>query len=225
MTEHPLDNPIWSALTTNHAHLALGDGSARRYPLAITALTGLRAADSTGFADLAAMVAPGSVVPLFLASPEPPPFDVVYSRDIAQMVCAQPIASPAGFAITPLGVADVAEMLALVELTKPGPFGPRTIQFGDFFGIRVQGQLAAMAGTRLRPQGFTEISAVCTHPDFQRRGYGEALVRQVAAVVQARHEIACLHVKTDNAQAVRTYEKLGFIQRRVIHLRTVRLPG
>lgn len=229
MQAHPLDNPIWSALTGAHATFAVRHGEAGRYPPDMTSLMGLRAPSAEAFADLAVLLGPGGVAPLFLAEPIdlPAPFVTVYSRDIAQMHCPVPLpqsndAIPPG--VRPLVQADVVAMEALVELTKPGPFGPRTIDFGDYFGIEADGVLVAMAGTRLRPEGATEISAVCTHPDHQGHGYGRTLVGQVGRMIQARGETAFLHVKTDNQAAVRAYRALGFIQRRVIHLRVGRVP-
>jgi predicted GNAT family acetyltransferase len=227
MEDHPLDNPVWSALTNAHAHFAIGMGKALRYPPAMTSLIGLCDATPASYADLAELVGPGGVAPLFLAHPvDPPaPFTVVYSRDIAQMHCPTPVPTPSdplATRIRPLDPDDVPAMEALVELTKPGPFGPRTIDYGDFFGIDMDGTLVAMAGTRLRSVGATEISAVCCHPQHQGHGFGRALVAHVGRIIQARGETAFLHVKTDNDAAVRAYRALGFVQRRIIHLRVGR---
>lgn len=229
MQDHPLDNPIWSALAGTHAPLALVQGDARRYPVEMTSLMGLRAPGPEAYRDLATLLGPGGVAPLFLAAPvDPPaPFTVVYARDIAQMHCTIPLAPPSAAQaarMRKLVAADVPAMEALVALTKPGPFGPRSIEFGDFFGIEDGGALVAMAGTRLRPEGATEISAVCTHPDHQGHGFGRALVAHVGRIIQARGETAFLHVKTDNDFAVRAYRALGFVQRRTIHLRVGRVP-
>jgi ribosomal protein S18 acetylase RimI-like enzyme len=229
MKSDPLDNPIWSSLAGTHAPYAIGRGEARRYPAEMTSLMALRAPTPQAFVDLQNLLGPGGVAPLFLAEPvDPPaPFTLVYSRDITQMHAPAPIAAPSPAAsarMRPLVPADVSAMQALVDLTKPGPFGPRSIEFGDFFGIEAQGALVAMAGTRLRPQGATEISAVCTHPDHQGQGFGRALVAHIGRLIQARGEIAFLHVKTNNEFAVRAYRALGFTQRRFIHLRVGRVP-
>jgi ribosomal protein S18 acetylase RimI-like enzyme len=227
MPHTALDNPVWSALITTHAGFAIGDGAARRYPADVTPMVGMESADDAGFTALRALVGPGATVPLFLSSDDPPPFPVVYARDIAQMVLASHVANPRhdlGRPLCKLDTADVPEMLALAELTKPGPFGHRTVEFGGFLGIREGGILVAMAGTRLRPAGFCEISAVCVHPDWQGRGYGRAVTEGVVATVQGRGEIAFLHVKTDNAAARNVYLGLGFQDRRSIHLRVIRLP-
>ena len=114
------------------------------------------------------------------------------------------------FEILPLGEADAAEMLALATLTKPGPFFSRTHQLGGFIGVRVGGQLAAMAGERMRPDGYTEASGVCVHPDHRGKGYAARLLREVTAKILKRGEKAFLHSYADNATAIGLYESLGF---------------
>ncbi len=227
MEPSPLDNPSWSALTTTHAEFAIGTGSARRYPPEVTPMVGLAAADAEGYAALRALLPDGGMAPLFLDTEAPPPFPVVYGRDIAQMVLNAPLAAPDPALrdrLLLLGVADVAEMLALVELTKPGPFGKRTIELGDYVGIREAGALVAMAGARLRPARYCEISGVCVHPEWQGRGYGRLVTQEVATRAAARGETAFLHVKTDNEAARKAYLRLGFQDRRTIHLRVLKLP-
>ena len=227
MTQSPLDNPVWSALTTTHAALAIGDGAARRYPEEICPMVGIATTEAAGYDALREVLPGGSRVPLFLDTTAPPPFPVLYARDIDQMVLpgAVPPLDP-GMAemVRSLEAESSAEMLELVALTKPGPFGPRTVELGDYVGIRDGGRLVAMAGVRLRPVGFSEISGVCVHPDWQGRGYGRAVTQAVAARVAARGETAFLHVKTDNLAARNAYLKLGFQVRRTIHLRVVSLP-
>ncbi|MEI9852841.1 MAG: GNAT family N-acetyltransferase [Sphingomonas sp.] len=110
----------------------------------------------------------------------------------------------------PLGDADAPEMLALATLTEPGPFHAHTHSLGDFVGIRVGGRLAAMAGERMKLPGFTEVSAVCTHPDFRGRGYAGALMRVVIGGILARGETPILHSYATNRHAIALYESLGF---------------
>src|SRR5262249_1306565 len=116
-----------------------------------------------------------------------------------------------------LTAADVPEMISLTRLTQPGPFGERTREMGDYFGIRVNGKLAAMAGERLKVPGFTEISAVCTHPDFLGRGYARGLMGILMQRIGARGETPFLHVRKTNARAVELYERLGFRKRLEAH--------
>jgi predicted GNAT family acetyltransferase len=109
----------------------------------------------------------------------------------------------------------VPEMLDLTKLTKPGPFGTRTRELGDYFGVRSGGTLAAMAGERLRLPGYTEISAVCTHPDHLGHGYASGLIEILMGRIFSRGELPFLHVRPDNARAIQVYERLGF-ERRVM---------
>jgi predicted GNAT family acetyltransferase len=133
------------------------------------------------------------------------------------MVCEHPPAPVEGPPLLELGGDDVPEMLALAELTQPGPFGPRTLELGRYIGIRVDRRLAAMAGERMRPDGATEISAVCTHPDFTGRGYARALMTPLMADAFAAGRRPILHVKTENG-AKRLYERLGFTVRHAMSL-------
>jgi predicted GNAT family acetyltransferase len=118
-------------------------------------------------------------------------------------------------------VADLPEMLALTKLTEPGPFLPRTIQLGAYYGVHESGLLVAMAGERLKLTGYTEVSAVCTHPDFRGRGYGNALMSAVMAGIMNRGETPFLHVRTENP-ALHLYQKLGFRLRAKLHLAVIK---
>lgn len=220
-----LDNPIWFALTTAHAPLALGSGLARRYPSAMSPLAGLLKPTPEAFADLRALPDPGQGAGLFTAEPVdvPDDWEVVRARRIEQMVCEQAPPSPSrAHDLLTLGASDVPEMLALAAATEPGPFLPETYRMGRYLGIRSDtGRLVAMAGERLRLTGFTELSAVCTHPEFQGHGHARALVTALASQTLAEGALPFLHVKTENgAKAV--YEKLGFTVRRGIQLTVIR---
>lgn len=121
-----------------------------------------------------------------------------------------------------LGPGDVPEMLALTAATKPGPFLPRTIRMGRYFGIRAEdGRLAAMAGERLLPDGFTEISAVCTDPGFRGRGYGRRLVSSLAGMIMGELRIPFLHVLPENDGAKSVYKKVGFRVRQTMRLAVI----
>jgi predicted GNAT family acetyltransferase len=224
---HSLDNPIWNALTTGHAAFALGDGLARCYPSAVSRLAGMREWSPEAFADLRELVAPEGRVGLFTPEPLVVPDDwiVVGERWIDQMVCDAPVHELAqdGPELVELGEGDVPEMLALTELTQPGPFGARTFEMGRYLGVRVDGRLVAMAGERLRLAGATEISAVCTDPAFTGRGYARALMAPLMAKAGTEDQLPILHVKTENG-AKHLYEKLGFRVRRAIRLTSVRRP-
>jgi GNAT superfamily N-acetyltransferase len=224
----PLDTPIWNALTTDHAALALGDGLARRYPSEMSPLAAMRDGSPQAFAELRALVAPGGRVGLFTPEPLAVPDDwiVVGERWIDQMVCdaPPPPALTGGPELVELGEEDVPEMLALTAATQPGPFAERTVEMGRYLGIRTDaGRLVAMAGERLRASGATEISAVCTDPAFTGRGYARAVMVPLMAEAAAERRLPILHVKTENG-AKHLYAKLGFRVRRALRLTSIRRP-
>jgi ribosomal protein S18 acetylase RimI-like enzyme len=220
-----LDNPIWNSLVTCHAHLAVGsdvgNGLARRYPSDIGPLSGLREQTPKAYADLAATVPERDLAVLFLEGPPEPPADwqLLRSGTLVQMICsAMPQPAPLVESIVPLRPADFPEMVALAVLTEPGPFHAQTARLGGFLGIRVDGRLAAMAGQRLAPPGFAEVSAVCTHPDFRGRGFAGALVAAVTRSIYAQGAWPFLTVFETNKAAMRIYRQEGFVVRRTLHL-------
>jgi len=219
-----LDNPIWHALNTHHATLAIGNEHAKRYPALVTPLAGMAGQDARAFDSLAAILGAQPMVGLFLDRPaEPPPdFDVLQAHPIRQMVWDGSSVPVASEAVTPMTAADVAEMVALADLTRPGPMFERVLELGRYFGVRDGSRLVAVAGERLHLVGYTEVSGVCTHPEYRGRGLASRLVSALVARITARSETPFLHLKTDNASAERVYEALGFKTRRLIHLAIVR---
>jgi predicted GNAT family acetyltransferase len=143
--------------------------------------------------------------------------------EVMQMVCENlvPTAEPE---MIELGTQDVPEMLELIRLTEPGPFKERANELGKFYGVRDNGRLVAMAGERIRLTGFTEISAVCTHPDFQRRGLARGLMHRISREILARDEVPFLHVFAGNANAMSAYETLGFQRRQVFTGVVIKAP-
>ena len=136
------------------------------------------------------------------------------------MICEASVASPPVAPLS-LGTTDVPEMLELTAATEPGPFLPQTIQMGSYFGIRASdGRLAAMAGERLQSTAFTEISAVCTHPEFRGRGYARDLTTFLAAQILASGKTPFLHVKSENGAKV-VYQKIGFRLRAAMYLTVI----
>jgi ribosomal protein S18 acetylase RimI-like enzyme len=223
-TLEALDNPIWFALTTEHRLLAQSHGLARRYPADVSPLAALLRPTNEAFADLQRLVTRGEHIALFTASPldVPSAWQVDRSRWIDQMICD---ASPAPPAVAPLalGTTDVPEMLELTAATEPGPFLAQTIQMGRYVGIRASnGRLVAMAGERLKSTECSEISAVCTHPEFRNRGYARALVTFLAAQILAAGKTPFLHVKSENG-ATAVYRKIGFRLRAAICLTVISL--
>ncbi len=219
-----LDNPVWSALSTTHSSFAEGDAFAKRYPFDVAPFAAIGDQSAESYHSLAQLLDPGETVALPLAAmPDlPAGWTNVRRIDSAQMVWKGSAPPPVNHDIDRLNILRVDEMLALVELTKPGPFLRRTPELGSYLGIYEAGQLVAMAGERLRPLGHTEISAVCTHPEYRGRGYASSLVSALIQKITKRDEIPFLHVRSENVGAIRVYEKLGFKTRRVINIAIVK---
>jgi len=219
---HPLDAVIWRALTGVQESLAEGDERARRYPAAIAPFAATRDTEPASFRSLLALVSGDDGIALFTTEEvkAPSAFSVIRRDSVDQMVLedAGACAAQLGASIVGLGVADVPEMLALVSVTQPGPFGPRTIELGDYIGIRQRGKLVAMAGERMRLDGFTELSAVCVEPAYRGHGFAVELVRSLVSSITARSEIPFLHVFSSNLAAIALYRKLGFTLRRRMRL-------
>lgn len=215
-----LDRPIWSALTTRQKHLAEGGPRALRYPVDMTPFADMIDLSAASFAALGDLMTGSQVAALFTPEPVDVPagFKVVLAETGEQMI-GSPADSPLRDAeIVTLGPADVPAMMALTELTKPGPFALRTHELGTFFGIRAGGELVAMAGERMKPGNFTEITAVCVHPDHRGRRYAQALLAAVARQIEARGEIPFLHVFSNNASAIPLYRRQGMRIRRRLHV-------
>ena len=231
---HPLDNPVWAALTGPQRAVAERVGSVARYLPGVSPFGAF--AEPPGPDDWRAMerlVGPGAVaiVPGHTGHP-PDGWALEYDGQGIQLTAAHLLAGTADVAanrpdidVVPLGAAEADEMVALVQLTRPGPFSPRTFELGGYVGVRHEGVLVAMAGQRFRPEGWCEISAVATHPDHRRQGLGEHVVRMVAAGIAARGETAFLHTAADNTNAIRLYEAMGFTLRRRVRFVAARAPG
>jgi predicted GNAT family acetyltransferase len=217
---HPLDHPIWTALSTRQQALAEGGARVRRYPMAIAPFAAMADMSAQSFAALGALMSGTEVAVLFTpdAVTAPAGFKTLLAETGEQMVVAPAEASVRGVEIVTLGADDIADMMELTALTKPGPFSARTHELGSFFGIRVNGQLAAMAGERMKPAEYTEMSAVCVHPSHRGRGYGQRLLGAVSSQILARGEIPFLHVFTHNESAIALYRRQGMEIRRRLHV-------
>ncbi|WP_329742345.1 GNAT family N-acetyltransferase [Dyella sp. A6] len=218
---HPLDRPVWSSLTTAHHALSLGNALARRYASDVNLFASACDDSTEALAALAALVDPGQqVYQLQVPAIAIPPALVATKQAWGvQMVATAPLAPAADTSgMVLLGDTDASEMLALARLTQPGPFLAHTHRMGQFTGIRIDGRLAAMAGERFRFPGWTEVSGVCTHPDFRGRGLARRLSQHVAAGIATRGDTAFLHAWRDNTAAIRLYESLGFAWRSDVHV-------
>lgn len=228
LVDDVLDNPVWAALTGPHASFAEVNGQAARYRSDVTVFAALAdQTDPAAWHDFAELLGPGgtAVMP-FLRAPLPAGWALLTALPGVQM--AGPRAQPgadAGAGIVMLGADDVPEMLDLTARTRPGPFLPRTREMGTYLGVRRGGRLVAMAGERLRPTGWTEISAVCTDPAHRGQGLGGRLVTAVVAGVLARRELPFLHTTAANTGAIRLYESLGFTRRASMTFAVVQAPA
>jgi len=214
--DHPLDRPVWAALNSRWRALALGDDKALRLdpdygPFAATADNGAQA--QAALKEL--IPAAGAVAMIEALAPEIPHGVRIVQNGVLYRMIAKAMAAPARrFEAESLTDADGPDMLGLATLTEPGPFAARTHQLGEFIGVKRDGRLAAMTGERMKLPGFTEVSAVCTHPDYRGMGYAAGLTALVAERILARGETPFLHVFTHNAPAIAVYRKLGFSVRR-----------
>jgi GNAT superfamily N-acetyltransferase len=220
-----LDNPIWNALLSDHRTFAVGDGQARRYPSEVGPLSGTPDQSPASYQALHSLAGAGGVLALFFQDPPSHPLGWTLIRGglLSQMIwrglnaseIIQPRAEAAPRRLSP---ADVPEMLALAELTEPGPFRQRTVELGSYYGIFESGRLVAMAGERMSLPGYIEVSAVCTHPDVRGRGFARTLMVTVMRDIRRRGRTPFLHALADNLTAIRVYESLGFTLRRTFHL-------
>jgi ribosomal protein S18 acetylase RimI-like enzyme len=212
---HVLDDPARASLLGAHARFAESVGAVLRYDPEVSVFVALPPdPGEQDWHDAAKLLGPGGRLGIAGATATPPPdWEQVLDVPGVQMVAETVAAAPDPEAVR-LGAADVPEMLALIERTNPGPFLPRTVEMGTYLGIRRQGRLIAMAGERLHPPGFTEISAVCTDAAFRGEGLATRLVHAVAHGIVERGETPFLHASAANTTAIRLYEALGFRLRR-----------
>jgi ribosomal protein S18 acetylase RimI-like enzyme len=229
MAAHPLDNAVWHSLTGPRQALGEHALHAARFAPDVSPFAAIPDEPMPeSWDDLARLVGPGGVAVLFRRSIDPPEsWRTEYSLAGIQMVARDVRGSDDEAArdeILELCRTDVPEMLDLVAATQPGPFGTRTIEFGGYVGIRRAGRLVAMAGERLRLDGYTEISAVCTEAGHRGQGLAGRLVRLLVRRIRARDEEAFLHAAADNEPAIKLYDSLGFEIRQAIDGGVLRPP-
>lgn len=225
----PLDNPIWTALTTKQAQHAHTSALARRFPPEMTLLGALAANTAMAFDSLAQLIQRDAVTLYFTSPPQiPAGWEIVRAVELHQMVqetealppSAQASVTPAVIELTP---ADVPEMSALYVATRPGRALCQRIQkLGQFLGIREDGKLVAMGGLRLHLPGYREITTVATLPDDEGRGYGTTIVRGLIERIRSRGDRPFLTVRNDNTRAIEIYHRLGFKERRLLYSQTIR---
>jgi GNAT superfamily N-acetyltransferase len=221
-----LDRAVWFSLTGPHSNIAEGSGKARRYPVDISPFYAIEDASvQQSWTDLAALTGTSGTAVLTGTGLELPSSWTYLDGGFGiQMTGENVVGIEDGEAIS-LGRSDVPEMLDLVARAQPGPFLPRTIELGGYRGIRSRGALVAMAGCRLNPTGWREISAVCTDSDFRGHGLARRLVLDVVSQIRKEGEIPFLHVSESNENAIRLYEKLGFRQRSSSRFVVIQAPN
>ena len=222
-----LDRPVWASLTTHHESLSVGDSLARRYAADVNLFASTSDDSECGLAALASLIRPGEQVFVMQVPLIAVPSDLIATKSAlgVQMVATCEIeADCKPENVVELTVADAAEMLALARLTEPGPFLTRTHTMGAFLGIRIGGQLVAMAGERFRFPGYTEVSGVCTRPEFRGRGFARRLSAAVAARIESRGERPFLHAWKTNLPAIALYESLGFEVRAEVNVTVIERP-
>jgi ribosomal protein S18 acetylase RimI-like enzyme len=214
-----LDNPVYHALISGDAPLSSGEGNVKFFDEEVSPFAGFPTEYDKGFDELYHILPPGRKILYATTKQMDEPFgwqlkayiqgvQFVYDADCPDQPSIQPV---------PLDIKNVDEMVQLAVLTKPGPFGKRTIDFGSYYGIFEDGQLAAMTGQRLHVANYTEVSAVCTHPRFLGRGYATALLQHQLNLICRQEQTPFLHVREDNARAIAVYERLGFKRRGPMH--------
>jgi len=216
-----LDRPVWASLCTAHLGLSEGDDLARRYLPDVNLFAAARDDSRAALERLSALIGPGQQAYVLQAPAiglAPALVAVKRALGVQMVDSGGQLAQESDEDIARLTEADGEDMLALATLTEPGPFLTRTHAMGQFLGVRVAGRLAAMAGERMRFPGYTEVSGVCTHPDFRGRGLARRLSAAVMASIRERGDIPFLHAWKTNTAAIRLYENLGFEHRCDVHV-------
>ena len=217
MAGHVLDNPVWHALTTQHAGLALTAEGVARYPAEIVPFAGVGEPSPRAANQLASLIDDAESVFIVGVAPEPPPgWQLEPKKPVLQMVCNERTAVVDGPDVVTMGAEQVADMIGLTDLVFPGFFRPRTLEMGSYYGIYRGSRLAAMAGERMRLDGYQELSAVCTHPDYTGRGYAQRLLGVLCNSAFDRGFTPFLHVYADNTRAIGVYRRLSFADRAIL---------
>ena len=221
-----LDNIVWHSLSGPHASFAVGSERVRRYAEGYSQLIGAAEPAAPDFDALAAFCRPGEQ--FYVAGwtgSTPASWRLDVDAVMEQYVWDAPPPAEPDLPLDRLGTAHVAEAMALVALTHPGPFGTRTLELGEFYGVIDGGRLIAMAGERMHAGDLREVSAVCTHPAFQGRGLARRLMEKVVRGQLARGQTPFLHLLSANATARALYERMGFRHHQTLAVRAVTYLG
>lgn len=221
-----LDNPFWSSLRTRHRALAQRVDDVARFPPDVAPFLGVANADVDATEAIASLVAADESVYLLGVAPNAVDgWRLEALPDLAQMICTEPIPVIDGPDVIALSEAHRHDVLALTALVYPHYFRARTMELGRYYGIYQDDRLAAIIGERLGMDAHQEISAVCTHPDCNGRGYARRLVALLSNDNLDRGRTPFLHVSHANRRAKRLYEQLGYGHRRDIPFWSLRRHG
>lgn len=209
---HPLHNPVYNALLTSDNHLSYGNEQVKYFDVEVSPFAGFAEENQHGFSELYELLPPGRKILYATTSSitQPAGWQLTHEIKGLQFVYEGDDIKAEFSNVLPLTETHVEEMIELVRLTKPGPFGKRTIDFGSYFGIFDSGKLVAMTGQRLHIENYTEISAVCTHPDHLGKGYASVLLQHQLQIILQQGQYPFLHVRDDNERAIALYQRLGF---------------
>jgi ribosomal protein S18 acetylase RimI-like enzyme len=224
MEEAALDNPVWQALTSLHASFAQGTGRVKRYRQGIVPFVACQAPAADRMDALNPWMQPGESVYIIGDLPAlPPGWTVENELPCAQMLLETPsLKENTPAAVTLLEDADAAAMYELINSVQPGYYNVDTRLLGVYYGIKENGKLVAMAGERMRFTGYTELSAICTHPGYTGRGLAQQLITALCRRHMDAGTSSFLHVALSNQRAIRLYEHIGFVKRREISFRRVK---
>jgi GNAT superfamily N-acetyltransferase len=213
-----LDNPVWYALQTTHKTFAKGTRHVQRYPVDTLQFVGCENPAGADLNELLPWTSAGERLIMIGELPVlPDNWALLRELDCIQMICEQAVSAPIKTDnVLPLHEKDIPDMLDLINLVQPGFFYKDTPLLGQYYGIRQEGQLVAVAGERTKITGLVEVSAVCTHPSFTGKGYAQQLVTQIVNINVAKGNALYLHFLTSNERARKVYELLGFRDRRSI---------
>lgn len=221
-----LNNVVWSAITTDQAHLSQlsHDGEAGCYEAEVAPFCGFGEPTPSAWQALDEVMGPGRLGIMFRSDFAEIPTEIVdrfrwtpFAPETASQYVADGLDPAPDLPLERLGVGDLDEVVDLISLTQPGPFGPRTLEMGSYYGLRRDGDLVAMAGERMRCSDWVEVSAVCVHPSQRRLGLGAALTLAVAHRIRADGHEAILHVRQGNDAAHALYQRIGFKLRAELH--------
>lgn len=225
---HILDNMIWNAITTGNNDIAIVNGDVGCYLPEIAPFAGMREFNDVNLKKLYEFIPANRSVAISSLSKmdhDDSKWNMIQPMDVTQMVYEHPVnnfTTKNSILIVPLSEEHIPQMLALTALTKPGPFLQQTIRFKNYFGIFVEDRLAAMAGQRMHPVPYMEVSAVCTHPDFRGMGYAKALMLHLMKIIIDNSFIPFLHVLSNNTNAIELYKTIGFRTRKEIFVDMIR---